>query len=149
MFHLFLTLDLIPPGGGQTITALFEKTQTPILRQMRSPIPSNSQCMPVQNPYNGTLFDFIKATQAQMGDDFWRYNAFSNNCQLQIINALGANGLLTAQLQAFIKQDVEGIAKQIPSLTKDIVQGITDTARGVRTLTGSGLCFKDKHTIGI
>ena len=140
LFHLYLTLDLIPPSfQGKTITAQFEKNETPRLNQLTTPPSNNAECMPVQQEYQGTLYDFIKTAQAQMGDDFWRYNAFRNNCQTQILNALGANDLLTLPLQNFIKQNTESIAKEIPDFSKNIIQGIVDTARRGRTLVGKGL----------
>ena len=74
-----------------------------------------------------------------MGDDFWRYDAFVNNCQNQILNALGSNNLLTRQLQNFIKQDTEKIASNLPSFSKKIVSGITTLARKGRTILGKGL----------
>jgi hypothetical protein len=104
----------------------------------------DTECKDVLAPYQGTLQDFIGITQKAMGDNFWRYNAFSNNCQSQILNALGANDLLTNDLQNFIKQNSESIAEELPDYSKNIVQGITDTARRARTLVGMGL--NDKHT---
>ena len=152
VFHLFLTLDLIPNQPGQRlITAVFEKNETPRLYQMTTPIAKDATCMPVQEAYTGNLFSFVQTTISQMGDNFWRYNAFTNNCQNQILNALGANNLLTRDLQNFIKQDAEKIAEELPDYSKNIVQGITDTARRARTLVGMGLQvrMKDKHMKGI
>jgi hypothetical protein len=151
LFHLYLILDLIPPVfQGKTVTALFEKNETPRLNLMTNPIANNAECRPVGQAYEGTLSDFIKTTQAQMGDDFFRYNAFKNNCQTQILNALGANNVLSLPMQNFIKQDTESIAEELPDYSKNIVQGIVDTARRGRTLIGRGLPNKnirDKHTI--
>jgi hypothetical protein len=153
LFHLYLLLDLIPPVyQGKTVTAVFQKNETPRINLKTTPISNDAECKPVQQAFQGTLFDFIKITIAQMGDDFWRYNAFNNNCQTQILNALGANDLLTLPLQNFIKQDTESIAQEIPDYSKNIVQGIVDTARRGRTLLGKGLPqpqrgLKDKHVV--
>ena len=151
LFHLFLTLELIPPVfQGKTIIALFEKNETPRLNLLTVPIANDAEFMSVPKQFQGSLFDFVQTTQAQMGDDFFRYNAFTNNCQTQIFNALGANDLLTLPLQNFIKQDTESIAQELPDYSKSIVQGITDTARRGRTLLGRGLPtqkIRDKHTI--
>jgi hypothetical protein len=150
VFHLFLILDLIPNQPGQRgVTAVFEKNETPRLYQMVTPIARDATCMPIQQAFTGSLFSFIQNTIGKMGDNFWRYNAFTNNCQNQILNALGANDLLTRDLQNFIKQDAEKIAEELPDFSKNIIQGITDTARRARTLVGRGLRMKDKHTIGI
>ena len=104
LFHLSLYLDLMNPNTGKTITAIFEKNDTPRLHQMNKPISSDTECMSITTPYTGDLNSFLKTTQTQMGDDFWRYDAFVNNCQNQILNALGSNNLLSRQLQNFIKQ---------------------------------------------
>jgi len=149
LFHLYLTLELIPPTfQGKTQLALFEKNETPRLNLMTVPIANDADCMVVPKAYQGNLSDFVRTTQAQMGDDFFRYNAFTNNCQTQILNALGANNLLTLPLQNFIKQDTESIAQELPDYSKNIVQGIVDTARRGRTLIGRGLNIRDKHTVG-
>lgn len=153
LFHLYLTMDLIPPVfRGKTVTVVLEKNETPRLYKMVAPPARGTECKPVQQAFNGTLNDLLKTTQAQMGDDFWRYNSFTNNCQTQILNVLGANNLLTIPLQNFIKQDVESIAQELPDFSKSIIHGITDTARRGRTLIGMGLQVpqtRDKSTISI
>jgi hypothetical protein len=139
LFHLSLYLDLTHQNTGKTITAVFEKNETPRIYQMVNPITNDTETMPVPTPYSGNLNIFLKTTQTQMGDNFWRYDAFYNNCQNQILNALGANNLLTRSLQNFIKQDVEKIAEDLPTFSTKIISGVTTLARKARTLVGKGL----------
>jgi hypothetical protein len=140
LFHLYLELELRAPIGGKTITAIFEKNETPRVFEKTTPSPSTTECKDIPIKAGLNLTSFVQNTIARMGDDFWRYSALGgNNCQVQIINALGANNLLTSDLQNFILQDVKKIAEELPQYSKSIMQDTTDLARRLRTVTGQGL----------
>lgn len=66
-------------------------------------------CEPVT--YNGgqpiTLNTIIEKTKQRMGDRFFKYSSFQNNCQDFIINIMDANQMTGDR--AFIKQDVEDL----------------------------------------
>lgn len=140
LFHLFMLIDIVDVSkGGKIITAILEKNETPRCHLYDEPLSNNTQCVYVMGKYGGNLKSLIGATQAEMGRTFWVYNAFTNNCQDFLLNVLGSNGLLTEQLQTFIKQDVSDIVREMPSYTPSIAQHITDTMRKVRTVFGLGL----------
>lgn len=61
-----------------------------------------------------------------MGDRFFLYDAFQNNCQDFVMNVLRANGLLTGELERFIKQPMVQVAAALPSYTSKIAKFATD-----------------------
>jgi hypothetical protein len=61
-----------------------------------------------------------------MGDRFFLYDAFQNNCQDFVMNVLRANGLLTGELERFIKQPIVQVAAALPSYTSKIAKFATD-----------------------
>lgn len=77
---------------------------------------------------------------AQGNENFFRYNAFTNNCQMFAWHLLRANGFARAQwlvpLQRFIYQPVGHL---VGHWTKKLAQGITDFANAAdRVISGEG-----------
>lgn len=139
IFHLFLLVEVLDTRSNKVITAILEKNETPRCRLYSEPLSNQTECQWVDKKYAGSLNTLISTTQAQMGTSFWVYDAFKNNCQDFLLNVLGSNGLLTSDLQAFIKQPVDDIARELPSYTAGFARAVTDTARRVRTIFGRGL----------
>ena len=139
MFHLFLLIDIIDYRTERVITVKYEKNEVPMVNEFKDPLSNQTETMPVEKQFDGRLFDFITKAQKSMGTKFWDYDAFRNNCQDFLLGSLGANELLTANLQTFIKQDVEAVVREIPQYTTGVAKAVTDTARRIRTLFGRGL----------
>jgi hypothetical protein len=143
IFHLFLLVDITdntPNGGGKTITAIYEKNETPRCHLNTDPPSNTTETMPVTTPYSGTLNTMINAAIAEMGANFWNYDGLGEkNCQSFLVKTLGLANLLTPALRLFIYQPLATIGKELPSWTAPIAKGITDTARKLRTLAGKGL----------
>lgn len=79
------------------------------------------ESMPVPMTGSQSLNQMLEKTRAAMGDDrFYQYDAFQNNCQDFMMNFLQANGLLTTDLQTFIKQDITELTKEMPTFTKSV-----------------------------
>ena len=78
-----------------------------------------------------TIADFLEKGRRQMGEAFYTYSAFKNNCQSWVMNMVSANGLLTEDGKRFIKQDIDKLIKELPELTKTAAVKITDVARDV------------------
>ena len=140
IFHLFMLIDILDTTKNKIITCILQKNDTPRCHEFNEPLSNDTETSYVQKQYTGTLKTLLSTTLGEMGDGaFWTYNAFTNNCQTFLLNVLGANQLLSPQLQDFIKQPIDDIARELPSYTMAVSQGITDTARRVRTLFGKGL----------
>jgi hypothetical protein len=138
LFHLYLLIDILDQQTGKIIRCILEKNETVRCHEFKDNL-KDTEFSLVEKKYAGNLFSLIGTTQAQMGKTFWTYDAFKNNCQDFILNVLGANDLLTDQLQKFIKQDVDSIAHEIPSYVSPFARAITDTASRFRTITGRGV----------
>ena len=88
----------------------------------------------------GSLGQFLEnAIQAIGKKDFYHYDAFSHNCQDFLARLLKANGLLTPDALAFIKQDTEALKARLPGYVPKVAEAITDVASAVGSLvTGNG-----------
>jgi hypothetical protein len=101
----------------------------------------------IDNPM--TFNELLGKTKRYMGPSrFTSYDARKNNCQDFVLSVLTSNGLITPQLESFIKQDVETIFKRLPLFDR-LAKGATDLAGRVDTLIqGYGvqsILFRKKH----
>ena len=123
LWHLGLVIRL---DNGMAFT--LEKNQKVTVSPSKA-YGSESQYRPVRVWPGLTLARFLDNALRTMGRErFFVYEAFSTNCQDFILNLLHANRMLTPQLQAFIYQDVAGIAKELGGIWTRLFQAITDTA---------------------
>jgi len=139
IFHLFALIDVIDTLTGKTVSCVYEKNETPRCYKFTSSIASDAEIKYVEKQTHFSLNEFIMNSKAQMGDQFWTYDAFKNNCQNFILNSLDANQILTGDMIEFVHQNVDAIVRELPSYTGSIANAITDTARRVRTIFGRGL----------
>lgn len=99
----------------------------------------DTETVPVPLEGSTTVNALLDATQRRMGENYFVYDAFQNNCQDFILNLLLANGLNTAALQAFVKQDVEQALSELPGYTGKLARTLTDVAAlGSVALEGEG-----------
>lgn len=76
-----------------------------------------------------TIAEFLEKGRKQMGTAFYTYDAFRSNCQDWVLNMVSANGLLDAEGRKWIKQDIDKLIKELPTLTKYAAVKLTDVAR--------------------
>ena len=83
----------------------------------------------------------LKRTEQEMGSEkFLKYSSRDSNCQDFVLNVLRSSGLLTADLQEFIKQPVKAI---INDRTSKLANTLTDLGASVDVLLhGAGNPFK-------
>jgi hypothetical protein len=81
----------------------------------------------VEVPMSGghTMNSLLSNAKQTMGEKFYYYDAFHNNCQDFVGNLLAASGLLGPDIAGFIKQPVDQLVKEI-SFTDRVARGITD-----------------------
>ena len=109
-------------------TAVLEKNQVINLSTGYNQQP-DTEVMPIQSPPNITVNDLMENTRKAMGDtNFFTYDAFTNNCQIFLMNVLKANGLLTDSAKSFIVQPIENLVKELPSYMKPVARALTDVA---------------------
>jgi hypothetical protein len=61
-----------------------------------------------------------------MGDKFYSYNAFKNNCQNFVMAILDANGLATPEIRGWVFQPVDELLKEQPEWTENFSKSITN-----------------------
>ena len=138
VFHLFLVIQV--EVGDKIVKIVLEKNETPRCYLLTNEIKSNTECKPVMKAFFGSINDLINSAINQMGKNmFFSYNYRTNNCQIFILNILGASNLTDNEMINFIKQDVDRIAENLPTYSHSVIQGITDTARRLRTIVGRGI----------
>jgi hypothetical protein len=86
----------------------------------------NDSCIEVQMNNNITFGEMMNNAIKGVGDSIYHYNAVNNNCQIYIINLLKYSNLLTPELEEYILQDAKKILENTPSLSKKIINAITN-----------------------
>jgi len=132
LFHLSMVLLLRPTnkpsGSGGAVYVLVEKNEV-INMDMLSYKQVISQPHLQFGIPSGTSFrDIIERAQHMTGSDFFKYDAFNNNCQMFIAGILQASGLLNEKFKLFILQDTESILKRLPSFIQPLARGATNIA---------------------
>ena len=89
--------------------------------------PSTNKTEMVEVPMTSghTMNSLLANAKKMMGERFYFYDAFHNNCQDFVGALLSASGLQRPDVEAFIKQPVEELVQNIP-ITDRIARGITD-----------------------
>lgn len=136
-FHLY---GIIKLDDGQSYR--FEKNQ--VIEITKSSKETDSDCVPASG--SGILFgEFFMKAQQSAGETYFKYDGFTNNCQDFIITCLKANGILTAQLTTFIKQDA---SKLVPPLLETLGKKVTDLAGAADVLVhGEGKKKRKRKSI--
>ena len=88
-----------------------------------------------------TIAEFVEGGMKQMGNKYYTYDGFNNNCQDFIGAHLRAGALLTAGIAKFLKQDITELIKETPELSRLIGRQITDIA-GEATKAYEELAYK-------
>jgi len=75
-----------------------------------------------------TINELLNGARRRMGDQkFYEYEGFNNNCQTFIMNILAGAGLMNADRQKFIQQDLSDFVKESEH-TKVVADTLTYTA---------------------
>lgn len=72
-----------------------------------------------------TMNSLLSNAKQTMGEKFYYYDAFHNNCQDFVGALLAGSGLIRPDIEGFIKQPVDQLVQEIP-ITDRIARGITD-----------------------
>ena len=135
LFHLSMECYLNPKELDRSMRVIVEKNEviniTPTDRQKSKD--SEQMRVNMNMAKTNTLNSILDQAKTAMGDNFFLYDGFKNNCQDFIWNIVQANGQMTPELDKFIKQDVVGVAEQLPSYTAPVMNAITDLGGLVNT----------------
>ena len=96
-------------------TILIEKNAHGINVAMYKPYPAQEEVVVSRlfGKPDMTIKNLLGRTKDVMGDKFYTYNAFGNNCQLFISTLLKANGLMKPEYANFIYQDMTELLKDL------------------------------------
>jgi hypothetical protein len=70
--------------------------------------------------------DIVKKWQANMGDNFYKYDSFKNNCQSFILGFLKAADLLSSDAEKFVNQHADELLKAQPGYLGNLANSITN-----------------------
>lgn len=139
MFHLSLVADI--KSGTDIRRILIEKNE--VINMSTNFSTTDKQTLfPLATPNAMTLMELMNGTRQRMGDEnFFKYDAFTNNCQNFVLNLVETAGVMTPEAKAFILQPVEDLLKGLPSYTPFVARAITDLgALANRVIYGEGAC---------
>lgn len=149
LFHLGLVIGLTSPEGKHA-ELLAEKLAVVTLHAPKAILP-NSEILRIAPPTPPvTLAVFLDKARRAMGDKFFPYDSFSNNCQDFVGSLLRANGALTPAANAFLKQDLEKLVAAQPTHTGAVANVVTDLgARADRLVHGGQVLGKRRRGRGV
>jgi hypothetical protein len=73
-----------------------------------------------------TINKLLDGAKREMGDKFFPYDPFYNNCQDFIMAILQGSGLATPGLTEFVKQPMDAVIAELPGYTGKIAKAITN-----------------------
>lgn len=149
VFHLYIRVDLNNPNVQSGVTSLRVEKNHVINISLWNPSSdevNNKMNLIMPNDFwnsiGGLKFrQFLLNAQNAMGQDYYRYDAFTNNCQIYIYQLLQQNKILDINPEAktFIFQDVTTLANELKGTSK-ISRGLTNIASiGDTLIYGKGL----------
>lgn len=122
-FHLGLVAEYM--DGGVLKRAVIEKNAViNISNDFR--VQDNSEYKPIPMKGPVTFRQLLDRAQKELGDDFFLYDAFKNNCQVFIRELLSGSGLLTTEADKFLFQDIDKLVRQLPGHTGHVARALTD-----------------------
>lgn len=107
LYHLFSIITL---STGAKI--LVEKNQAINMKTVTNYAPDKTDYITVNISHELTFSQLLENTKQALGQNYFIYNAQTNNCQDFILNMLRSNNLLTQDATTFIKQDIETLFKK-------------------------------------
>lgn len=126
LFHLYLRVVL---SSGKSLK--IEKNENVSISPASDK--SNAECVPVNmEGKHVTLGQLIENAMKKMGDNFFKYNFESSNCQHFVDTLLTASGLNRNSYHNFIMQDIPTVLKSLPKWAKAIGHFATNTADRVK-----------------
>jgi len=136
LFHLDLRVELFttPP-----VTILLEKNEV-IMSIVNPPPPKQeTECINIQRIKPITLNQLLEGAKKVLGDKFFKYSAYNNNCQDFVMALLTGSGIGTQENYDFIKQQTKELFKGLPGLRK-FANTVTDIGAVINVATeGAGI----------
>jgi hypothetical protein len=126
LFHLSLVADVELPNGTEH-RVLMEKNEVINITDEFS-TNRRTEYLPVSMVRPIPFTEFLQKAEEVGGADYFRYDAFSQNCQMFINLLLKANGISDERTTNFIMQDVGTLIKKLPAYTAPLARAATNIA---------------------
>lgn len=153
-FHLSLVIEhqYIPYGKhrdaepGPVKHAQLEKLERVSFTSRISEAP-NTEALEVTIPKGYQIGRVIRDWMDDMGDRFYQYDAFSNNCQTFVAGFLKAMGVLNPKTSGFVYQNAGQLLEKQPGYLGDLARSITNLLAIVDQVVQGGTKKKRKGGI--
>lgn len=108
----------------------YEKTENPRIALVKPKELSNPDSESEQVLFNKkiTIEKFIENAAKYMGDDYYSYDGFKNNCQDFLVGSLKGNGIGDERVFSFLKQDLKSLIEETPAFSQYLGKDIVDLA---------------------
>lgn len=151
VFHLSMIVSLSMPDGEKARLRI-EKNEVIDITPNFPAQEEGMEVLEVPVPCCITLQQLLDRAKQRMGEKFFPYHAFTNNCQAFILGILKANDLSSPPIDDFIQQDIRNLVEEMPSYVSPVaglatsLAGVWNTlyrGRGGATLRGGYYVFPD------
>jgi hypothetical protein len=105
---------------------LVEKNSNGINVAIYKPYQSEEIKVPSKLLGKFTLGEMVEKVQNEMGQDFYNYHPFENNCQNFMFRFLKVSKALTPQIAEFVSQPIENLVKDLPAHFPPLVKAAAD-----------------------
>ena len=126
LFHLGLEVVIKVDNESDVLARYVMEKNEVISISFAKAFTAKTEVMEVPLSAGITINSLLEGARKQMGDKFFPYDPFYNNCQDFIMGVLNGSGLATPGLTAFVKQPMEDIIDELPGYTGKIAKAITD-----------------------
>jgi len=137
MFHLGL-FAIIGNEKGQFVNILIQKNAVIEISKTSFNISSYGENIPIVINKPLTVNQLLEKGQKELGDKYFKYDAFTNNCQMFIKALLSGSNLYNDKLNNFVYQSLDIILKNLPNSTPKIAKMITNLGGLTDKLLGNG-----------
>lgn len=138
LFHLTLVIEHENTHTGKITESQLEKLERVTFTDKITEYP-NTERIVVDIPKGQRIGGVTLRWMDKMGDDFYLYDAFANNCQTFIGGFLKATDALNAAgAKAFIYQNAKQLLEKLPGYLGDLAKSITNLGAIVNQLMQGG-----------
>jgi hypothetical protein len=124
LFHLSVVITF-EDESERPQTAQLEKLERVSFSSRISEAP-NTETFDFPKVGYDKIGDIVKKWQANMGDNFYKYDSFKNNCQSFILGFLKAADLLSPAAEKFVNQHADELLKAQPGYLGNLANSITN-----------------------
>ena len=138
-FHLALIATVRTPNNQNLQVVMQKNARIEITKTFKSDANTEYLQIPLKSGVVITPNVMLELTRRRLGDTtFFRYDSFTNNCQVFIQELLKSINLYGKREKDFVYQDTLSVVKKIPSWNREILNWTTDAGNVFSKLTGSG-----------